>query len=74
MERRRIALYSVTWAMKAQDALKKYGIKCEIVRIYSGVSPKGCGYSIEFDKNLTERIISILSVQKIPYTVLEGGR
>ncbi len=66
----RIALSSVTWAMKAQDALRDFGIESAIVRLRPGESPRGCSYGIEFSNNMLERVRTVLIGANIPHNVL----
>ena len=58
MEEHTLSVRSVTYAMKAQSVLNRYGIYCRIVRD-KGIR-KGCGYKIVVRGNL-QRILAILS-------------
>lgn len=43
--KKRIAMTSITYAMKAQDILNSLGYRCEVERMPKGIG-SGCGYSI----------------------------
>ncbi|MBP1581531.1 MAG: DUF3343 domain-containing protein [Oscillospiraceae bacterium] len=58
MEEHSLAVRSITYAMKAQKLLNRYGIPCRIVRDRS--IRKGCGYRIIVRGDL-RRILAILS-------------
>ena len=40
------AVESITSAMRAQDILRKSGIKSQVIRTFSKTNQKGCGFSV----------------------------
>ena len=56
----RIALGSMTVAMKAQRILSRNAIRADVVKISSEQSLKGCVYGIEFSCALLGNVRSIL--------------
>lgn len=58
MEEHTLSVRSITYAMKAQTLLNRYGISCRIVRDRS--SRRGCGYHIIVRGDL-QRILTLLS-------------
>ena len=56
----RIALGSMTVAMKAQRILSRSAIRADVVKISSDESKKGCVYGIEFSCALSGNIRAIL--------------
>ena len=56
----RIALGSMTLAMKAQRILSRNAIRADVVKISSEESSKGCVYGIEFSCALSGNIRAIL--------------
>lgn len=65
-----IGLASVTWAMKAQDALRAAGIDSTLVRLRPGQSPRGCSWGVETAQD-AERALSVLRGAGIPHNLLE---
>ncbi len=57
MEEQHLSVRSITYAMKAQKLLERWGIPCRIVRDRS--IRRGCGYLIIVRGDL-QRILSIL--------------
>lgn len=58
MEEHTLSVRSITYAMKAQTLLNRYGIYCRIIRDRS--SRRGCGYHIIVRGDL-QRILTLLS-------------
>ena len=65
-----ISLPSVTWVMKAQDALREAGIEATAVRLRPGQSPKGCSWGVEVDRLNEDKADSILISADIPHNLL----
>lgn len=61
-----IVLSSITYALKAQDLLKKNGIYSNITRSKSVRSIRGCGYGLVFDNLLFEKANEIIIAAGIP--------
>ena len=61
-----IVLTSVTYALKAQEILKDNGIYSKIERSKAVRSVRGCGYGIVFDKQMEDKVYSLLSENSIP--------
>ena len=62
MEEHSLSVRSITYAMKAQTLLSRYGIPCRIVRDRS--VHRGCGYGIIVRGDLTH-ILALLKRQGI---------
>ncbi len=58
---------SVTWAMKARDALLSFGIASRLVRLRPEESPNGCAWGLELAENDLRRASNILSRGGIPF-------
>jgi len=58
VEEHTLSVRSITYAMKAQNLLNRYGIPCRIVRDRS--IRRGCGYHIIVRGDL-QRILALLS-------------
>lgn len=65
MEKKLIAMTSITYAMKAKRLLGSMGYYCEIERTPRNIG-SGCGYSIRI-KNDYGEITDILDRNQIPY-------
>ena len=61
-----IVLSSITYALKAQEILKKNGIYANITRSKAVKSVRGCGYGISFDSALTEKAQGLLIQSGVP--------
>ena len=61
-----IVLSSITYALKAQELLKKNGIYANITRSKSVRNVRGCGYGLSFDPMLTEKAQSLIVQAGIP--------
>lgn len=61
-----IVLSSVTYALKAQELLKKNGIYSKLTRSRSVRSIRGCGYGIAFDVSSSEKAEELLISANIP--------
>lgn len=59
MKTKCIAVRSVTYAQKAQEILKRYGIKASVTRRTSGFT-KGCGWCVTVPGTQSETAYSIL--------------
>ncbi len=65
-----IALSSVTWAMKAQDALKDAGIYARVKRLGPGEAPRGCAWGIELPRAAQASAHTMLGRLGIPHELL----
>jgi hypothetical protein len=61
-----IVLSSVTYALKAQELLKKDGINSKLTRSKSVRNIRGCGYGIAVDFSNAEKTEEILRSAGIP--------
>ncbi|MBE6584649.1 MAG: DUF3343 domain-containing protein [Ruminococcaceae bacterium] len=55
------SLGSVTVAMRARRMLGAHGIKCDVIKISSDSSSRGCVYGIEYPCELSGSVRSLLS-------------
>lgn len=55
-----IVLSSITYALKAQELLKKNGIYANITRSKAVKSVRGCGYGLSVQSTLFERAQELL--------------
>lgn len=61
-----IPLTSITYAIKAQNALRAYGIRAQIGRDERYRSGKSCGYSLSLSPNVNRmRVMEILRRENI---------
>lgn len=68
-----LALPSVTYAMRASELLKNYGIDSRVLSLDPSMTKKGCANGIETDcKNLL-RAKNILLDRNIPISEIRGG-
>ena len=67
------AIGSLTYAIKAQRALRDAGIDGDIVKLDASMTRRGCAYGVEFpcDHGLTVR--SIMNAEKINVSNYIGG-
>lgn len=67
-----IMVTSVTYAMKAKQILKSYGIRCEIERTPKRDIKTGCGYSLYVPKD-TQEAVKLLKENGIKVTGITEG-
>ena len=67
MKRYYINTGSITYAIKARDALRRNGFKAQIERKKAGPASGGCGYSVNTAGNL-EIIKSVLEKADVKYS------
>ncbi len=67
MKKKCIGVRSVTYAQKAQDVLKKYGIK-GIAKKRSAPSPSGCGWCVEIPSLQSETAYTLLKNNGVKVT------
>ncbi len=65
MQKILINVMSITFAMKSEKLLKKYNIKCNIIKTPAKFSERGCSYSISINKSDLEAARSILNDNNI---------
>lgn len=46
MKKMRIKVGSVTYAMKAKDVLRQYGLRVQIIKTAKPMKNEGCGYAL----------------------------
>lgn len=70
MKKMRIKVGSVTYAMKAKDVLRRYGLRIQIIKTAKPMKNEGCGYSLVIpatDLNVTDILrregVSVLEVK-----------
>ena len=69
-----IPLTSITYAIKAQNALRAQGIRAQIGRDERYRSGKGCGYSLSLSPNVNRmRVMEILQRENIKLASLDPG-
>lgn len=61
-----IVLSSITYALKAQELLKKNGIYANLTRSKSVRNVRGCGYGLSFDSILAEKAQTLILQAGIP--------
>lgn len=57
MKKMRIKVGSVTYAMKAKDVLRQYGLRVQVIKTAKPMKNEGCGYSLVVpatDLNVTD--------------------
>lgn len=59
------ALGSLTYAIKAQRALAQEGIPCEIVKLDSSMTRRGCAYGVEFSCSDQRSVRTVMNAEKI---------
>lgn len=59
------ALGSLTYAIKAQRALAQEGISCEIVKLDSSMTRRGCAYGVEFPCSDQRSVRTVMNAEKI---------
>ena len=59
-------LSSVTYALKAQEILKKNGIYAEITRSRAVRSVRGCGYGVSYDPKFARYASELLAREGVP--------
>lgn len=62
------SLKSMTVAMKAQRALSKDNISCEIIRLEPSMTKNGCAYGIKFNCLSLYSVQNALNTNKIKYS------
>ncbi len=62
------SLKSMTIAIKAQKALSKENISCEIIRLEPSMTKKGCAYGIKFNCLSLYAVENALNSNKIKYS------
>lgn len=62
-----IGVLSVTYAQKAQDVLKKYGIKASVKK-RSDTSSKGCGWCVAVPSLQSQTAITLLKNNGVKVT------
>ena len=67
------ALGSLTYAIKAQRALAENGLACEIVKLDSSMTRRGCAYGVTFSCEEQRAVRSILGKEKITVTGFVNG-
>ncbi|MDR2655358.1 MAG: DUF3343 domain-containing protein [Oscillospiraceae bacterium] len=72
MKKQAINLTSVTYAIKAQNLLKKYGIWSSIGKSGKNVKGVGCGYSIFVKDEHSAAAINIIQQNKIRILSVEA--
>lgn len=69
-----IALTSITYAIKAQNALRAHGIRCTITRDERYYTGKSCGYSITLRPGSDmRRVMQILYDARIKLAPVREG-
>lgn len=63
----KISVYSITYAMRGKEILKRYGINAKIERGLKGENSNGCGYTLVLSEteDVLEKAIEILKSHKI---------
>lgn len=67
------AMGSLTYAIKAQRALAEGGITCEIVKLDSSMTRRGCAYGVTFSCEEQRAVRAVLSKEKITVTGYVNG-
>lgn len=69
------ALGSLTYAIKAQRALAEAGVSCEIVKLDSSMTRRGCAYGVEFPCSEQRSVRTVMNAEKITVTsyINNGG-
>ena len=62
-----ITFRSVTFAQKAENALKKVGINCVMLRTPRELSARGCGYCLRLQGRDILAAVGLLAEQQISY-------
>lgn len=72
-----ITFRSVTPAQRAERALKRAGLDCNIQRTPKWMEQQGCGYSLRIRHNLVQRAVDLLRENAVEYRKIylrTGGR
>lgn len=67
------ALGSLTNAIKAQRALTKEGIQCEVVKLDSSMTRRGCAYGVEYSCSDHRSVRAVMNQEKITVTSYING-
>ena len=62
------SLKSITVALKAKKALEESYIDCEIIKLESSMTKKGCAYGIKFNCININSLENVLKKKKVNYT------
>lgn len=69
-----ISVTSITYAIKAQNALRAVGIRANVARDERYLQGTGCGYSVVVPGNVDRvRVMDILQQQHIKLANVMGG-
>ena len=66
-----ITVGSLTFAIKARKILRANGITTRLVKLDSGLTEHGCGYGIEFSKNESYNVYSVLKKNNIEFSIFK---
>ena len=66
------ALPSLTYAMRANELLKNYGIYSRVVSLDPSITKKGCAHGIETECRNNLKTKNILLDQNIPISEITG--
>ena len=73
MEKCMITFRSVTPAQRAEQLLRRAGVRCELHRTPRYLAQQGCGYSLRIQSRQLEQAISFLQEHQIPYQKVYCG-
>lgn len=73
MEKCMITFRSVTPAQRAEQLLRRAGVRCELHRTPRYLAQQGCGYSLRIQSHQLERAIGFLQEHQIPYQKVYCG-
>ena len=62
------SLKSMTVAIKAKNALEEAYIDCEIIKLDSNMTKKGCAYGIKFNCININSLENVLKKKRVNYT------
>lgn len=69
-----VTFRSVTFAQKAERALKRSGVDCSIQRTPRELSQRGCGYCIRLRPGQAIQVKQLLDAEKLDYGRIYGVR
>lgn len=73
MEKCMITFRSVTPAQRAEQLLRRAGVRCELHRTPRYLAQQGCGYSLRIQSHQLEQTIGFLQEHQIPYQKVYCG-
>lgn len=73
MKKLNIKMQSVTYALKAQNALSRYGITAYVKRNPAPKQSEGCGYYLVVADSKNMNISCIMQENNIPFVEMEWG-